>query len=406
MGKDGRVELTKKTIKDEGRQASLFPPVTLKDLDAPMRVVRFETNEGMLDVDIRGGIEGLPAPVAAIVRNIVEVGGKNFSFVVRSAMHKEIRRGDVLRALRWARVFEALDGSYKVKKYIKNILFEETRNIRLLDEWRSLAGKDYLAMVAALTTSPKKWEMPERGIPMLEGYFRGYAEQVLVKSRCDFDEDRVRGVLVNSGNSDEMFAALWALRFRNDPAEKRIALLQEAFSRRAMPPWGVRLLTSDWDSMPGLIGHTPHVMIEVATGHWSEKAIVYSPAAALMLDDQFVTVPSLPQYVYDNHTRVGYKNATKYLRQVKPGEKSPPQLDLRWSGLLRGVCWRHYAFDQFGPDYVNTPWESVRIPEEVWRHVHMVDGWSYEKLYRSMGITDVPFPRSEDPENEDSRVCF
>jgi hypothetical protein len=77
-------------------------------------------------------------------------------YVVRSALHKEVRRGDVQRALAFAAWAERIkSGSSRV--YARKILFEETRNVRILQMFLDkIPTRD---IIAAMCRSAKDWEV-------------------------------------------------------------------------------------------------------------------------------------------------------------------------------------------------------------------------------------------------------
>ena len=55
------------------------------------------------------------------------------SYLVKFGLHKELRRGDVARAMGFAGIVERLHPG-EVKRYLRKIVSEETRNIILLAE--------------------------------------------------------------------------------------------------------------------------------------------------------------------------------------------------------------------------------------------------------------------------------
>ena len=108
------------------------------------------------------------------------------------------------------------------------------------------------------------------------------------------------------------------------------------------------------------------------------------------LDDRVLTIPALRSYIYDSHTRPGRARLVRFLDDIAPEVPMPEGVDLRWSGMARGVLWRELAIEQHADTAV--PWESVKIPAQLWQAAHRLDGFYYERLYRDAGI-HLPFPR-------------
>lgn len=97
------------------------------------------------------------------------VGRRFNAFEAISAMHKEVRRGDVEAALYWATVMVPHRGRHGVVGYLRNILFEETRDLGLAryilkvsSKGRSVSHIEMQRAVTRFCAAPKKWDLPWR----------------------------------------------------------------------------------------------------------------------------------------------------------------------------------------------------------------------------------------------------
>ena len=114
---------------------------------------------------------------------------------------------------------------------------------------------------------------------------------------------------------------------------------------------------------------------------WCEEVPAFIEAIGAWdpTQDEVVALPELPEprllhvkrfpdYAYDMHTRRGKQLIEKWERSIGPGIAMPPGLDLRWTGMMYGVGWRYFAFDQFGK--TDVPWEDVKIAKRTWKMLY------------------------------------
>ena len=129
------------------QQFDLFGALRVEDIAlADLDRIRFLTEDppGFIELDAQRGVVVKPASpppkrvraARAITEDLVKRSGAGFRYVVRSAMHKEVRRGDAQAAVRWAKLMRLIDGDTAVRQYARRILFEETRAVSLLSQWR------------------------------------------------------------------------------------------------------------------------------------------------------------------------------------------------------------------------------------------------------------------------------
>ncbi len=105
-------------------------------------------------------------------RDIHSEGCKRSRFEIVSALHKEIRRGEVEMALYWADLLSKYSDDY-VRNYIRRIVGEETRNWVLFMRALSPGASTYRDLVAAVAASRKKWEH-KNGYRLFEEQVRSY----------------------------------------------------------------------------------------------------------------------------------------------------------------------------------------------------------------------------------------
>src|ERR1051326_2123516 len=73
-------------------------------------------------------------------RDVWMAGQGELRSLVKSCLHKEIRRGDVPAALLWGRGAGHYHGWSWPKTYVRRPLLQEGRSVALCAAWRSLAG--------------------------------------------------------------------------------------------------------------------------------------------------------------------------------------------------------------------------------------------------------------------------
>jgi hypothetical protein len=356
--------------------------IVLSDLDR----IRFQTDTSpsFIELDAQRGVaiqlrdppRRLLKTARAITEDLVKRGGAGFRYVARSAMHKEVRRGDGAAAMRWARLLRLIDGESAVRQYARRILFEETRAVSLLGDWRT--GDSAERRIRQLAAAAKLWTLPARqavrcGPRRLLAYASALSAPPLTPDQIDRT--------LREPDLDALYRLLWRVQLAAEPAV--VTALRDALSRR-LPE------DSPLSTLPGAASDPwlLEVMIESLLGIRSEGTHADEVAP---VEDTVLTVPPLRDYVYDAHTRPGQVRLARSLAGIAPGIPMPSGVDLRWSGMARGVLWRELAMEQGG---TAQPWEAVSIPEELWAAAHLLDGFYYERLYRDAGL-HTPFPRRD-----------
>lgn len=348
--------------------------IELSDLDR----IRFLNDEcpSVLELDAQRRVALQPREppprllraARAITADLVQRQGAGFRFVVRSAMHKEVRRGDAVAAVRWARLLGLIDGTSAVRQYARRILFEESRAVGLLSVWKPRDSAE--RRIRQLATAAKVWALPARkrqrcGRRRLLAYAAALSAPPLTPSQIER--------ALAEPCLDALYRLMWRVRLTADPAVK--TALYEGLLRALPAGSGLRTVRGA-ASDAWLI----EVMIEALVGVQEEG--IPGPEGK-PIDDRVLTVPVLRPYVYDSHTRPGRIRLQRCLSSIGPGTPMPSGVDLRWSGMARGVLWRELAEEQGGTDQ---PWEAIAIPTELWQAAHQLDGFYYERLYRDAGL--------------------
>ncbi|MCB9639711.1 MAG: hypothetical protein H6727_12530 [Myxococcales bacterium] len=310
-----------------------------------------------------------------------ENGRSSLRFLAKSGFHKEIRRGDLQAAFRWARLAAHFHGRSWPKSYLKRIFLEESRNIGLLQQWKSLAGLDWETCVHKGLAAPKKWQLTCR-----EGIFAEYVEAFVASQNEPVftSQEQVQYAFDHAQQRDEMWRIFWRAMRRRD----RFGVLWQiqALQQRALEQGGVaRTFVEDelWDTNPF---YGPKVLIEMLTGAWAEEAD--HPDEKLWTQpiphDDLLVIPAAPAYLYDCHEISGQRRLIKHWQELQPQTPMPKGIDLRWSGMLAGVCWREYAARQFPNSLQRCTWESVEIPDEVWKNAMICDRFFYPRFYEQL----------------------
>lgn len=341
------------------------------------------------------------------------VGRRNNAFVAVSAMHKEMRRGDVEAALYWATVMIAHRGMFGVINYLRNIIFEETRDLglagfilRLSAQGKGVSRLDMCRAVERFTLAPKKWELPWRFdifINEMRAYQqlakeysydvaqpaniiaeseKGKLHRRLLQGFKDADPVAVqyglKGLLKSkSDNGDKMRIGIFntlvdvlngdfpnKFDFDADYAHKVQDLVLRRINGHGAPAY--HELNAFCDALTGEPGGQSIATLPTAT----HKRIVNSPRVYRLPLGDFRRIPL---YANDNHTWPGKALMRSYAAtELQPGVKQT-HIDFRYWGAYGGVAWRLLAFKQHAT--IDCKWEDVswRSPPWLWGHVEQMN---------------------------------
>ena len=320
-----------------------------------------------------------------ITADLVKEGGKNLRYTARSAMHKEVRRGDVLGAARWARLVALIDGPQATRQYARRIVLEETRAVACLLEWRGARGLSGERLIRALAAAPKKWLLEERVRADCEA-LRLLVYPAALRAGTLTPAEIARVVEAQQPVLEDAYRLLWRVQLTREAAV--VTHLREALLLRAQQDGDEEAAALAQGSEPYLA----EALVERLCGVRSAEASEIPAEAEQPLEDVALTVPPLRAYVYDPHTRPGRQRLVQHLGQLRPERPLPPGLELRWSGMARGAAWRAAAVAQAGAAGLALPWEAVVIPAGLWDAAVQIDGFFYDTLCREAGLT-LPLPR-------------
>jgi hypothetical protein len=309
-----------------------------------------------------------------------EEGAARFRYELASALHKEIRRGDLTAALHWAdlRALATPDGGEHVKRYARQICGEETRNAKYI--WMSLepsAKLGYRDYVATITQSRKKWELASTW-PLFKAQMRGWkrAKSGRTKSKW-YRRSLVPSMRVASETRDAAIlheGFWWACLYLGDERPEwdlLDELLANAVSAQCPKIARPREMIAAFESATKRCAFEIRLMfIEALCGGWDET--MNEPrhhAGELVPVSDGATIRRFPDYVYDAHVRRRARRVRRWRKSLEPGRESPGRLDLRWSGEMIGVAWRYAAYKQLGAGYRDAPWEDVGIASADWELV-------------------------------------
>ena len=311
------------------------------------------------------------------VVDIVANKGRSFRYVAKSALHKEIRRGDMNAAVRWSRWVRACGGDADLKRYLRGIILEETRNLDLLCRASKLPSDQ---LVRLLTASTKKWELPTRAgvfAPYVGAYAR--AKHVWSGPR-DIPPER---------DLDWWLTAFWSARMSSDVGVVASFENLLTFEARARGGWALRLMNHAKRREHTILGagfYEAKVLVEMFCGKWTEDANVVEQLDEVLADkDEVPSIPIIGDYVYDNHTAVGMGRFSENLGSIAPHQPLPAGVDMRWAGLLRGVLWREWAAREFPGRYLDVGW-VMPVSPDIWGNVCEADGFLHKKLYKRAGL--------------------
>lgn len=337
------------------------------------------------------------------------VGRRHNAFVAVSAMHKEMRRGDVEAALYWATCMIPHRGISGVINYLRNIVFEETRDLalysfilRLSSHGKSVSRLDMNRAVTRFTRAPKKWELPWRldifldeqkayrqlakdysydvakpsdiidasehkGLHscMLAGFKAGHREGVqvglkgLLKSKSA-NGDKLRIAIFNY--LTDVLNGAFPNKFDYDQAyaEKLHSLVLRRIQHYGAP--GYHELNALCDALTGEPGGQSIATLPTA----QHKLIVASPRLYTLPLGDFRRIPL---YANDSHTWPGKALQRQYGQtEIQPGAIQT-HLDWRMNGTYSGVAWRLLAYRQHKT--IDCGWHEVswRTPPWLWGHV-------------------------------------
>ena len=341
------------------------------------------------------------------------VGLKHNAFVAVSAFHKELRRADIEKALYWASVLVPHRGLNGLISYMRNIVFEETRDLALYSyilklsaRGRGVSRREMNRAVIRFCRAPKKWELPWRYDIFIDeqkaykqlaidySYAVAKPQDIIAKSEHKAlhaallfgfkAADRVtvqiglKGLLKSkSKNHDKHKIAIFnyltdvmngsfpnKFKYDEDYAHKLHELVLHRINEYGPP--GYHEINALCDALTGEPGSDPACTLPPL----KHKSTINDPRVyRLPLGD----LRRIPLYANDNHTWPGKALLRQYGSvELQPGAKQE-HIDFRYWGAYGGVAWRLLAFRQHAA--IDCKWEDVswRQPPWLWGHVEKMN---------------------------------
>lgn len=304
-----------------------------------------------------------------IASDLINNGGRRWRWLVLSAFHKELRRGDVAKASHWAAWFARCDGPAAPLEYMRKIWCEETADLQLA-VWLHSDAATVDSAVTRFCAATKFWELPE-----LWAAFQEYAELRADPTR------RVPGTWASdfaAAEAGEDAAALAILRTRalaDLAADGRLSAAEVAVFQRRYASG--RFENEDFMLVILLTSRLPRDAMSEIPQPAPELAAEWTDGSMLLLP---------PDYAYDYHLFFGKARMGAWLA-AHPGsgfrfgvDTSP--IDLRWAGGLVPLFWRVQAW-QFGGTAAmhRLTWHELPIePAVLQRFSAWCDGWPEDAL--------------------------
>ncbi len=336
-----------------------------------------------------------------------QLGRRYNAFEAVSAMHKEIRRGDVSNALHWATIMIPHRGRHGIVAYLRNILFEETRDLSLAryilqvsSKGRTVTSQEMQRAVTRFCLAPKKWELAWR-LPIFIDEQRGYRklakeygyDVAKPKDIIPFKEiTKLRRALLEGFKTGDRVTVQYGLKgwFKSkspDHDEMKVDILNvlidvmngehpNKFKHNddyVMKLYNIIMLRMR--NHGGVGYHELNALADALTGENAygalgglpmvkHRAIVNKPVHyRIKLADH----RRIPIYAHDNHTWGGKARMRNHREQLRAGANQT-DLDFRLCGAYMGVAWRSLAFKQHAT--IDCKWGDVNwTPTWLWTHL-------------------------------------
>lgn len=285
-------------------------------------------------------------------------GGDKYRLSVVSAFQKEIRRGDAMLARLWARVLGRLDGFEAPGAMAQSLLFSETRNLRLLADYCE-NKYDLAGQFVYLTIARKVWELDiykDRPKHLLAGFwaFRG--------NGWSWDLDTLQSRIKSYQSPDEAYEIMFVVQQRRE----FVAPFWDALTERATKTKNeiLQLFLQVKPDSPYAVG----VALELGIGYWSVEANEFD---AFPPKPEVDFIPLFEDYAYDAPLPDFYSRMSASWSHARSNHLlKSDKVDLRWSGLMVGWCWRHACHAEHGSlkdkDGQDRAWTSVKVNGLVW----------------------------------------
>jgi len=321
-----------------------------------------------------------------LIRNLLDKD-LTAKFAATSSLHKELRRSDMGRSLMWLRWCIHMRGEARMKQYLRDICFEETRNFDLWEKIKPhgprLSARE---MTILFARSRKKWEIPA-AVEVARIHNKATVdatimptitlEEVVKQEKDEFEFYRWFKLLFRVwchqlGSDKDRYG-----NFTDKVAVDDMKMLCTRFTkivRKQLEEVNHKgaLKLCEWHDEQKYLQYNPaSALIEVVCGLWDESGNDFSKAP---VPKDIPDAELFPAYAFDHHTSSGKPKVRAALdKKPIPGPGTPLPVDLRWSGQLLGVWWRYQGFRDLGMPYREAAWEDVTLAPEEWEWAMSAD---------------------------------
>jgi len=330
-----------------------------------------------------------------------------------SAFHKELRRGDANAAMYWAMAIIPHRGKHGVVAYMRNILFEETRDINLAkyilkisSMGKSVSLLDMQRCVRRFAAAPKKWELPWR-LDIFLDEMRGYR---LLANEYSYDVAKGKDILPDKSRPHlqskmhegfklgERWQVQYGLKgwFKSKSANHELMKIEilhdlidimnddlpNAFDYDhdyAMEMHKILMLRIRNHGQVGY--HELNALADALTGEPGASPLatltsgshkIYTAHPSVYRVPLRAGIKNAPLYAHDNHTWTGKAKMKQHPTQLRPGALQT-DLDFRLCGAYLGVAWRYLAVNQHAA--IDCKWGDVSWSKPSWLWTHLDSMW-------------------------------
>ena len=348
----------------------------------------------------------------------LQCGKRYNAFEAVSSFHKELRRGDVDQALYWATIVVAHRGRHGVINYMRNIIFEETRDLALANYVFAMSsyGKSVSQLhmqraVIRFCRAPKKWELNHR-LPIFLDEQRGYKALIVKYGK---DVAKPAGIIAKSehkhllqvlfegfsiGKRDKVQYGLKGFFKAQAPSLEQhhtdlfnyLVEVMNGEHENAFefdPKYAYRVYEYvikkvNTYGVPGY--HDINALCDALTGEPGDGAATLPAPAHKAITSRptpyripLAPLRRVPLYASDNHTWKGKAlMRTHGPTQLLPGADQT-DIDFRLCGAYQGVAWRYLAFKQHAT--IDCKWGDVKWNTPTWLWAHTNEMWYVFALF-------------------------
>lgn len=330
-----------------------------------------EPKINLAELEIKPYSESKP-PSKFIQRELKKIQSKENStkWLLKSAFHKEVRRCDVERGYHYAMLIKELLGASTLRSYCRMIIFEETRNIKLYEKMYTERGRE-IEHAIALIASKNKWHLDGRS-EAYPVYLQAHAN--ILKSDKRFSAIDCKKI-IQQGSLLERYELFFGEHYeRIDEDIKIVKAMLQSELKQSSNVYARILGSRKLDFYEIKVGH--EILVGMFDTHSCDKFEYEKPTRLVF--------PEYAPYVYDNHTFQGKALLRKHWNDIRFGKELPYPIDIRWSGLIRGVAWRELGR---GRNLIETNWEDIKMDDnEYWEQIRLLDVFFYKKFLDDIGV--------------------